>query len=508
MMKGNLRGALPDLRAALALARRLEVIPTDDDRITFESGLAELYALFIDCGNRLYLETRDSRLKAEIFEAAEENRAASLRALVPQPNGWRTHLPPEHAGVLAQLQTAERNLLTKPGAVNEMQVRELRVSLGQIEARAECAEEPGQVSAVQAAKNALDPNTAILSFHLGPETSWLWVITRQSFEVYPLPSKAELGQRAKQFRNAVGSGSASTGLGDALGEILLGKLPLDAHRKPKWIVALDQELFQLPMGALRWKGRYLVEDHAILLTPGVRLLKAAGTATMFNGKLIAIGDPIYNQADERWRASAAGLRWNPFASRPKDTWHLARLTGSGEEVRSAVKSWGNGAAFTGESATKSNLLRISQQRPTILHLATHVIPAPGNTRAGMIVLGLDSQGEPQFFDMRNIIRQALRAELVVMSGCASGDAEALPASGLMGLTRAWLGAGVDDVLATLWPSLDDDGVFFAGFYRNLREHPASGAAIALQRAQLEMIYSHGFRANPEYWGSYFLIGKV
>ncbi len=512
LMKGDLASALQDLRNSLALARRLDVIPTDDDRVTFESGLADLYSLFIDCGNRLYLQNHDQALKDEIFEAAEENRAASLRALVPQPNGWRLRLAPEHDAVLKQLQDAERNLLVNPGVAAESQVRQLRTALDRIESRADSSDDAGAPFALNAARSALTPDTAILSFHLGPHASWAWVITETDFEVYRLPSKGELAADARPFVAAVrGTAEASVPAhypsdlpGDVLGRKLVGQFPPAIHAKRRWVVALDQELLEIPLAALRWQGRYLGEDHSLLTTPGVRLLKPAASES-FQGRLLAVGDPIYNRADPRWQSSAR-LDWRPFS--PPERWHLARLAASAQEVRTALESWGNGKTLTGADGNKQNFLRISQEQPTIIHLATHVIRAAGDNRAGIIVLGLDLHGEPEFLDMREIAQQSLHAKLVVMSGCASGDARALPANGLMGLTRAWLGSGVEDVLATRWPSLDDNGPFFASFYNHLRSNPRNGAAGALQQARVDMLHSHTFRANPGYWASYFLIGTV
>jgi CHAT domain-containing protein len=77
----------------------------------------------------------------------------------------------------------------------------------------------------------------------------------------------------------------------------------------------------------------------------------------------------------------------------------------------------------------------------------------------------------------------------------------------MGLTRAWLGAGVGEVLATRWPALDESGPFFDRFYRNLKAQRSRGAAEALRATQLEMLRAGGFRSKPEYWASYFLVGK-
>ena len=101
--------------------------------------------------------------------------------------------------------------------------------------------------------------------------------------------------------------------------------------------------------------------------------------------------------------------------------------------------------------------------------------------------------------------------LVVLSGCSSAG-EALPAEGLMGLTRAWLAGGARAVIATQWPTPDDSGELFRSFYGALRALPGSGsyavrAALALQQAQREMLRSGSWRSDPRYWAAYFVLGK-
>ena len=502
MLRGELPGALEDLRSALSLARRLDVIPTDDDRITFESGLAELYSLFIDCGNRLYLQNRDPRLKAEVFEAAEENRAASLRALVPQRHDWRTNVPPEHEAVLEGLQTAERSLLTQPTPNGEAKVRMLRARLDEIEFRSQSSYQEPPQAALPAAERAAGDDAAILSFHLGEQRSWVWLVERKRFEAFALPGRPELASDAHRFRDSIRNNTAEIQISDELGQKLLGGLPPDVFRKHRWILALDGELFDLPFAALRWNGRYLVQDHSLLVTPGIQLLEPANSTSNIHGSLTALADPVYNQADPRWR------KRNGLEFHASNTWRLARLTGSGQEAKLSVQHWGTGNALVGLDATKSNYLRAAAANPAILHLATHVVPAAWDDPAGMIVFGLNSRGEPDFLGMRDILLRPSKVKLVVMSGCSSGDAKALPANGLMGLTRAWLGAGVEDVLATRWASIDDNGPFFAAFYDVLRSDPKGGPAEALRLAQVEMIRSHSFRESPQYWASYFLTGKL
>ena len=95
----------------------------------------------------------------------------------------------------------------------------------------------------------------------------------------------------------------------------------------------------------------------------------------------------------------------------------------------------------------------------------------------------------------------------MLSGCHSANGPALPGTGLMGLTRAWLASGAQSVVGTLWNTPDDDGVLFSALYRNLHGAAHMDAARALRDAQLEMIHSGGRQARPEYWGAYFVIGN-
>ena len=108
--KGEYPKALADLRVALQLANEMDVVPSDENRVFLEGDLEPIHAALVDAGTRLYLKTGDTRLVAETFEAAESNRAASLRALLPRLDDWRNRLSSRYWEILPQLQSAERDL--------------------------------------------------------------------------------------------------------------------------------------------------------------------------------------------------------------------------------------------------------------------------------------------------------------------------------------------------------------------------------------------------------------
>ena len=89
----------------------------------------------------------------------------------------------------------------------------------------------------------------------------------------------------------------------------------------------------------------------------------------------------------------------------------------------------------------------------------------------------------------------------------SGIAAARPGTGLMGMTRSWLMAGASAVVATVWSTPDDDGIFFRSFYRELQDSPSHDPADALRLAQVAALGSGGWRSNPAFWAAYFVLGN-
>ncbi len=518
MAQGRLAEALADLRASVDSARRWrpEVLPSDPVRISLEAGLQEVYSSFIEAGNRLYFAGGDPRLMQETFEAAEENRAYSLRALIAAPGEWHEKLPPEHGEALARLREAEVGLLVRDSPSLRQQVRELHHRLVEIEARtglefSKAAGEPGaRAGLLERAQGALGAGEALLSFHLAEPRSYLWGITRDQVQLERLPARSQLRRDVEQFVDAVRGGSAEApALGGKLYEALLGGLRRGIRGKAHWLLTLDDVLFELPFAALPEGPGFVIERHSLQVVPSAHLLVSARAkpepAGKLEGALVGVGDPIYNTADPRWRNYSAGSNGRT------PSLELPRLPGSGREVRACARLWNSLAVppvlLEGPEATREAVFRSLEGRPAVLHFAAHVVATP--EKRALIALSLLPSGAAELLSPLEIAHLGRSSQLVVLSGCSSAQAEARPGTGLMGLTRAWLAAGADTVVATRWPTTDDTGELFASFYRQLRPpgQPVNRPAAALQRAQLDMLASRSWRAHPNYWAAYVAVGR-
>ena len=510
---GELAPALGDLRMAVAFARdwRVDVIANDINRTCSEGSLAELYASLVEAGNRLYLASHDEGLIRETFEAAEENRAASLRALLPQGSDWRGRLPSGYYRLLVNLQAAIAADLQAPSGKARANLVELRSELEEMEANAGGPAARTESGALDRVRAMLNEDSALFTFDLGEADSWLWAVTKSGITLHQLPPETELGYKIHRFARKVeqhesGLGSES----QQLYQVLFGSVPPAALGRKNWLLVLDGKLFDLPFPALSSSaGRFLIEDHSLRIFPSALMLKGSGYSRTFRPGFLGVGDPIYNRADSR--AGKTVSPWSSFLLRVNDNRSpgFARLWGTAREIAVSEKTWNAplSVLLTGKQASPEIFWRSIQAKPDIIHIATHVIELNTNQQSNWIALSLSREGKIQYITPEEIQAKIVSARLVVLSGCSSGKAEVRTATGLMGLTRAWIAAGAGSVLATRWPTIDDDGAFFESFYRNLRENSAFNPAEALRKASLEMLKSGTWRATPSFWAGYFLVGN-
>ena len=80
----------------------------------------------------------------------------------------------------------------------------------------------------------------------------------------------------------------------------------------------------------------------------------------------------------------------------------------------------------------------------------------------------------------------------------------------MGMTRAWLAAGARAVIATRWPTPDNNAELFSFFYEFLESMQRSAEpypfARALELAQVKQLRAGGQHADAAFWGAYFCVG--
>ena len=160
--------------------------------------------------------------------------------------------------------------------------------------------------------------------------------------------------------------------------------------------------------------------------------------------------------------------------------------------------------LTGKEATKDEVLK-QLSNVALIHIAAHgrmetgeIALSPNPTRASE-----KPRDEDFLLTMSDVLNVRLRARLVVLSCCHSGRGE-IKAEGVVGIARAFLGAGARSVLVSLW-AIDDEATleFMKYFYQHLAE--GESASKSLNQAMKFMRESDKFR-DVKYWAPFVLIG--
>ncbi len=497
--EGKPEQALEDFRQALREARlwRLDVVPASSLRISSEVKLQSIYDGFLSAGYEVYRQSPSEALKRELFLAAQENRAWSLRETVRSTA--QQELPDDYYTLLADLRAAA-------SSHDEAKIAGLRNRLMEMEAATGLLRpsvDDGYLALKEIQEN-LRADEAMLSFHLTSDQPMLWTLTRTTLSMHRLPSRILWAGAVSRLQKQVRSETAEMKCtAEAVYWMLLGQVPPEVAAKRHWLLALDVGLFDLPFAALRNEDKYLIEAHSLTVSPHPALRtrkQGGGKADSFLG----VGDPVYNRADPRWPG-----RRNMFDGMwaHNEIPELPRLPGTGREIdRCGRVVASNPVLLKGNNTSMERFQAELNRMPNIIHLAAHVVQSDNDPNQSSIAMNLKQDGTPTLLSSDTITRLRTDARVVTMSGCGSGRGAALPGTGLMGLTRAWLEAGAQSVAASLWPVPDDSGDLLISFYKFLGSQNSS-ASDALQAAQLENLHSGTWRSHPRYWAAYFIAGK-
>lgn len=188
----------------------------------------------------------------------------------------------------------------------------------------------------------------------------------------------------------------------------------------------------------------------------------------------------------------------------RDAFDLPRLLHSGEEVDAIAALFPPGTVtiYRRQQAAET-VLKASPELGSArrLHFATHGLLSEDDPEAMGLVLSLvDEDGEDGLLQMHEIFNLKLSAELAVLSACSTGLGRQVRGEGIVGLSRAFLYAGVPRLVVSLW-QVDDAATrsLMESFYRHLLA--AAPPAEALRLAKLELS-----DAYPSYWAPFVLIG--
>jgi CHAT domain-containing protein len=489
---------------ALSIVRRIRVKSANPEwRARFLSARyspfeARIAADFATPG----VEPEDASWRA--FLLAEEVRARSLADhLAVDVAGKQENMDPGGDALLALLTAQQLQLEARVQRQDsdDADTTALRRSIEETRARLDAHRV--KVSAVAARDNklpaslaelqrVLPADTAVLAYFVGDSTTHGWLATRRELRHVTLPGRVAL----QGVSDAIVNGQRARGVtGEserALSGQLLGRL-FDGVAEKRLLIIPDGPLNGVPFAALAIPGsraELLVDRYVIGFAPSLAIaLRPARHVGGHPTQVAVISDPVYAPDDRRFQLASAGPDGIYRGQRPASPDNLTRLPYSALEARAVENAFTerDTIQLTGFDATSQRVLALPPGDLAVLHFATHAIARRDSPEQSALYLSSyrpdGSQRVDSRLTARDIARRGLHANLVVLSGCSTGNGGELRGEGVLGLTYGFLANGSRSVVAALWPIEDATTArFMSEFYRAYRS--SGRAADALRTAQL------------------------
>ncbi len=369
---------------------------------------------------------------------------------------------------------------------------------------------------------ALSPGQVALSYSVGDSSSALWAVSARGARLVRLPSRSELRTQVDQLRFALEDparttprayGLAAQGLYD-----MLVAPAADLLEDATDIIVMPHDLLNyVPFEALvsmpgdSWSSHtYFLEAGTISYMSSATAWIQMGTrpARSYTHDLLAVGNPDFGATN-----GLSALRNNPLEQLPFTATEI-------ENVEAVVGPGDRSVVLSGADATEARVrAAAASDSYRFVHFATHgliddnrpdysalALTRPGaSTENNAVRETGPGEGLLQASEIFNL---PFSSELVVLSACETGLGQLVQGEGMVGLTRAFMYAGAESVMASLWAVADEStaelmSAFYAYAAGGRQSHTT---AEALRRAKLDMTSSEW--AHPFHWAPFILTGRT
>ena len=366
-------------------------------------------------------------------------------------------------------------------------------------------------------QSILHKDEVVVSYFVGQQTSYAWIITPFLIEMIDLDPTYSLETLVERFRNDFINLQKATTISSTPNRLKQAKLnqqffqlssqlyqklwaPLDSSgllKDKKIILVPDGFLNYLPFELLVKDTvnkdfqdyHYLIKDHPISYYPSATVLYFERTKARKEAK------PIKDYF---------GLAVSNFdnALCTADGKALASLTNTTTSVELIKKYFSPEKSTTifDEEANRDDFSSLDLKDYRYLNFATHGQINPEQPEFSNILL------HDGCLNLYEIFELELNADLVTLSACETGLGKLVRGEGMVGFTRALMYAGTPSVILSLWEVGDDSTKeLFVDYYRQLASDVREKHE-PLRNVQLKMI-EEGKYSNPYFWAPFVFIGE-
>jgi CHAT domain-containing protein/Tfp pilus assembly protein PilF len=555
----NLAVALKRIDEAIKIVEDLRTkIVSSELRTSYFATQQDIYQFKIDLLMELHKQNPSTGSDIRALETTDRSRARSLIELLAESkadirggiepkllareralNGRRDALEREKQKLASSKDSnaAISDLNQKIDLIIKEE-EELRTEIRRVSPSYAALKFPAPLTLREIQQKVLDDDTLLLTYSLGIDRSYLWLVSKTNIQSYELPKRSIIEAQAQQFYEQEKTNPSTTipnpQLGVQLSQILLQPIANKLGNKRLLIVA-DGALEYIPFAALPLckdancnNPNRLVTNHEIVNAPSVSTIDIIRNSKRRSPTktLAVIADPVFSTDDKRYVDLARADKLSPkiksdnLAQQQLDRsanesgiMKFKRIIGTRIEANSILSLVPSDMQlhkfdFDANRAFVTTSPELGKYR--YISFATHgILNSKRPELSGLVLSRIDREGRPQngFLQLNDIFNLNLSADLVVLSACQTGLGKQISGEGSIGLTRGFMYAGTPRVVVSLW-KVSDDGTaeLMKKFYTNILQKKLTPAA-ALRAAQLDMSTSKGKYADPYYWAGFTLQGE-
>jgi CHAT domain-containing protein len=248
---------------------------------------------------------------------------------------------------------------------------------------------------------------------------------------------------------------------------------------------------------------YLLYDYAISYSYSSTLYQQVYKGKQAKGKKkLAAFAPEYSNISAFHSSTDQRM-----VTRQKYRKNLYPIPGVIEEIEEISKIV-SADIFSGQEASETAFRKVAGKYE-LLHLAMHtVVDNKDPMFSKLIFTEIPDSINDGLLNTFEIFGLRLRARMVVLSACSTGEGDYSNGEGVMSLARGFVYAGSPSLVMTMWEVEDKSSIsLMKSFYQNL--FAGKTKAEALQKSKIEFIQNaRPENTHPFFWSSYVVLGNT
>ena len=503
----------------------------------YQNAVKSCYILYSNTGNISFLKKAfyfsEQSKSAVLKQAVANNSARNLGGIPDSLQSLEKELKLDRAYYQSRVLSEEvKNPEVKQEKLDELQSKLFRInrkydslisSFEQNYPKYYQLKYKNNVSSVASLQNGLsDTSAALAEYFISDSTAYIFMITKDQFNVISTSLDENFGQSIRTFRKQLDAGALLNNPKQAYLEFTTTSqqlyrqlfVPLQSqltNKITRLIIIPHGILSYIPFGILAPDGpgknidykdlHYLLKDFDINYAYTATLWQQANFQSKSQGW------------DEEFAGFAPSYPTDLLTKSPvlreygKYRDNITDLASTHAEIQNALKFF-PGQLFAGEKATETAFKK-QAPRDRIVHLAMHAIVDEKNPlESKLIFYNNGDSTNDGFLNAYELYNMDLNADMAVLSACNTGYGRLAQGEGVMSLSRAFSYAGCRSLVMSLWEANDKSTAeIMRLFYKNLYDGNTKDEA--LRKAKLSFLnQADPLTAHPLFWGGFIVNGDV